>query len=80
MIYTLPLSWQFHLRNLSYKRNAKELCTMMFTAALFIFDHATAYRILVPRPVTEFVPSAVEVWSPNLWTAREFYAALLVFF
>ena len=51
----------------------------MFTAA-FIFGHATTYRILVSQPVTEFVPSAVEVWSPNLWTAREFHVALLFFF
>ena len=28
--------------------------------------------ILVPWPESEPVPPAMEVWSPNLWTAREF--------
>ena len=31
-----------------------------------------ACEILVPQPGIEPVPPAVEGWSPNLWTAREF--------
>ena len=38
-----------------------------------IFGHAArlACGILVPRPGIETVPPAVEVQSPNHWTARE---------
>ena len=28
--------------------------------------------ILVPQPETEPLPPAMEAWSPNHWTAREF--------
>ena len=38
----------------------------------FFWSHCTACRILVPRPGIETVPPAVEVWSPNHWTTREF--------
>ena len=31
-----------------------------------------ACRILLPRPGIEPIPPAVEVQSPNHWTAREF--------
>jgi len=31
-----------------------------------------ACRILVPLPGSEPVPPAVEAWSPNHWTIREF--------
>ena len=43
---------------------------------LYLFGQA-ACRILVPWPGIEPVPPAVEVWSPNHWTTREF---LLVYF
>lgn len=36
-----------------------------------------AYRILVPQPRIELMPHAVEAWSPNYWTAREFQDSLL---
>ena len=32
----------------------------------------TVCGILVPWPAIELGPSALRVWSPNLWTAREF--------
>ena len=31
-----------------------------------------AYRIVVPQLGIEPMPPAVEAWSPNHWTAREF--------
>ena len=34
--------------------------------------HCAACGILVPQRGTEAGPSAVKVWSPNHWTAREF--------
>ena len=36
----------------------------------FLLRHG-AYRMLVPRPGIEIMPSAVIAWSPNLCTARE---------
>ena len=39
---------------------------------LFFWPCHTACGILVPRPGIEPRPSAVKVWSPNHWTAREF--------
>ena len=36
----------------------------------FWLSHATC-RILIPQPGIEPRPSAVEVWSPNHWTASE---------
>ena len=44
---------------------------------LFLFTYlfrlcGAACGILVPQPGIEPVPPAVEGWSPNLWTAREF--------
>ena len=41
-------------------------CCVLF----FLFGHTTC-RILVPRPGIEPIPPAVEVQSPNRWTARE---------
>ena len=38
----------------------------------FFWPHCAACGILVPRPGIEPVPRAVEVGSPNHWTAREF--------
>ena len=31
-----------------------------------------AYKILIPLPGMKAVPLAVEAWSPNHWTTREF--------
>ena len=39
---------------------------------LFIWLSHAACGILVPRLRIEPVPPAVEAWSPNHWTAREF--------
>ena len=36
----------------------------------FFWPYCTACRILVPQPGIEPGPSAVKVWSPNHWTAR----------
>ena len=38
---------------------------------LFIWSHFTARGILVPRPGIELTPLALEVQSPNHWSARE---------
>ena len=38
----------------------------------FFWPHRTGGVILVPRPGIKLGPSAVKVWSPNHWTAREF--------
>ena len=38
---------------------------------VFFWLHGAARKILVPPPGTEPVPSAVEAWSINHWTARE---------
>lgn len=34
-------------------------------------SYHVARGILVPQPAMEHVPTAVETWSPNHWTARE---------
>ena len=39
---------------------------------LKLFFVHSACEILVPRPGIKPVPLAVEVWSLNHWTAREF--------
>ena len=39
---------------------------------LFVWQHFTACRILVPQPGIEPVPLAVEARSLNHWTTREF--------
>ena len=38
----------------------------------FSFFRPVAFRILVPQPGTKLAPFAVEAWSPNHWTNREF--------
>ena len=43
-----------------------------FIYLLFFWPCHTARRILVPQPGIKPVPPAMEVWSPNHWTAREF--------
>ena len=49
---------------------------MYFISGIYLFiylGHATRLAgILIPRPGIEPVPPAVEMWSPNHWTAREF--------
>ena len=47
------------------------------------FFLSTTWGILVPQPGIEPAPPAVEVWSPNNWTAREvlfFFFFLSCFF
>ena len=39
---------------------------------IFFWLCCAACMILVPRPGTESVPCAVEAWSFNFWTTREF--------
>ena len=47
--------------------------TSYFCCCCFVFrTHHEAYGILVPWPGIEPMPSAVKMWSPNHWTAREF--------
>ena len=44
-------------------------------------DNLTACGILVPQPgIKDRPPSAMEVWGPNHWTAREFHILLLLLF
>ena len=38
----------------------------------FIYGRTAACGILVSRPGIEPVPPAVEAWSPNHWTTKEF--------
>ena len=45
-----------------------KLCEKFF---FFLLCH-TASRILAPRPGIDPGPSAMQVWSPNHWTVREF--------
>ena len=42
----------------------------MFFVCLFVLATPCGLRSLVPRPGMEPAPPAVEVWSPNHWTAR----------
>ena len=46
----------------------------IFSFIFFFFFglHCVAYGISVPQPGIEPTPLAVELWSPNHWTAREF--------
>ena len=51
---------------------------LLFYFILFYFGHE-ACGILVPQPGIEPGPPAVELWSPNHWTAREVPKILGVF-
>ena len=53
------------------------MCLLIWLVPLFFFSFSVfgchmACGILVPQPGTEPVFPAVEAWSPNHWTAREF--------
>ena len=52
----------------------------LFLFYLFFFFLASLHglQILVPQPGIEPMPSAVKVWSPNHWTAREFPRSLFL--
>ena len=39
---------------------------------ILFWPHCMACGILVPRPGIKPVPPAVEAWSPNHWSSREF--------
>ena len=55
--------------------NSQALLKPLLTHLLSFFGgggRLTAYGISVPRPGIKPVPPAVEAWSPNYWTAREF--------
>ena len=43
-----------------------------FLSFFFFWPHREACRIPIPWPCTEPVPPAVEAWSLNQWTTREF--------
>ena len=43
-----------------------------FKLKKIFFVCAMAFGILLPKPGTELVPSAVKEWNPNHWTTREF--------
>ena len=49
-----------------------------FTLLFCFWPHRVACGILVPSPGIEPGPPAVETWSPNHWTAREFPVILLI--
>ena len=38
----------------------------------FFWSRCTACGILVPQPGIELMPPAMEAWSPNHWTTKEF--------
>ena len=42
--------------------------------------HCPTCRILVPRPGIKPAPPAVEAWSPNHWTTREFHIYIYIYF
>ena len=39
---------------------------------IYFWSHHMACGILVPRPGTKYIPSAVKLQNPNHWTTREF--------
>ena len=51
-----------------------------FPFSFFLFwPQQAACRILVPQPMIEPVPPAIEAQSPNHWTAREVPVRLFIF-
>ena len=45
---------------------------ILWLKEFFLWPRCVACGILFRRPGIEPVPPAVEAWSPNHWTAREF--------
>ena len=65
-----------------------EVCTkeiLKWDPALYSFflitylfrPHLEAYGILVPQPGTEPTPPALDAWSLNHWTARNFPKSII---
>ena len=52
-------------------REIQVLLFYIFLLLFFFWPHRAAGGISVPRPGSELVLSAVEVWSLNHWTERE---------
>ena len=64
-----------HVRILRRKGQFLESLTFFFfsfSVVLFFWPCHVACGILVPQPGIELMSPAVEAWSPNHWTAREF--------
>ena len=55
-----------------FKLNDNRRFLFLFLFLILFWPYCATCRILVPRPEIEPGPPAVEVWSPNHWTAREF--------
>ena len=55
---------------------AEQSCSLLFVLGLCY----TADRVLVPQPMLEPVPQAVEAWHPNHWISREFLSCRLLKF
>ena len=64
----------FNLCNLAGKKMYQRIVLIcIFNYYYYFFGpHHTACGILAPRPGIEPAPPAVEAWSPNHWTTREF--------
>ena len=89
LLGTRPHPWvlsKSHLININLsvvERGFLWISRNLFALLLFfpLFCRATWHagcRILVPWPEIEPVPPAVEAWSPNHWTAREFPLSHLI--
>ena len=86
----LKLTWQYTLGFISglsilfYWSVCLFLCqyhtVFCFVCFGFFWLCHMACGILVPRPGIKPMPPAVEAWSPNHWTAREFPSTILFWF
>ena len=54
-----------------FRHNPSSVCVCVCVCVLIFWRSHVASRILVLWPGIEPVPSALEAWSPNHWTARE---------
>ena len=60
-----------HLSSLGLTSFIRPMVRWPPDCSVFFFLHHTACGILLPRPVIEPVPPALEVWSLNHWATRE---------
>ena len=75
LVKNLPARWEAWVRTLGWEDPLK----VSISIYLYVHTHIYIYlaiphacRILVSQPGIEPGPVAVETWSPNYWTAREF--------
>ena len=61
----------------SFPNNIPKNCAFIKLKKIVFIFGLTVYRIFVARPGVEPGPAAVEAWSPNHWTVREFPELLL---